>query len=187
VKHLILLIFLALIGGFSCEPALEDPFERVTIPKGSHSAFQKAQLLQSRTFKFVAVFDHTAIYESSSEENQHDANKLLGFSDCNSHHHQNSARFGWRWLDDKLEILAYSYANGERFIEPIIEVGLNEPHEYKIQIRKDHYEFSVDGVVLSKMERYQRCNVGVYYMLFPYFGGDDKAPHDITIQFQILY
>ena len=142
ISHSIFCLVILMV--FSCEPALEDTFERVVIPQGAHSSSPKVQLLQSNTFKFRAIFDETAIYTSSSEENQHDANKLLGFSDCNSHHHQNSARFGWRWLDGKLEVLAYTYADGERSVEYLTDININESHDYQIKLKEDAYVFSVD-------------------------------------------
>ena len=44
----------------------------------------------------------------------------------------------------------------------------------------DSYLFIVDGISVI-MDRSNKCNRGVYYMLYPYFGGDEKAPHEIDI------
>jgi len=55
----------------------------------------------------------------------------------------------------------------------------------------DEYFFRIDGVtdtgrsfsngVASMRRSGSVCNVGYYYRLWPYFGGDETAPHDITI------
>ncbi|MEO1255669.1 MAG: hypothetical protein AAFY41_12430, partial [Bacteroidota bacterium] len=88
-KVLYLILASTIITG--CEPALVKPYETFVIPKGKHSNGWKAQSLQSRTLSFSAIFDQTAIYKTATTENQHDINKLMGFSDCNSFHHENSA------------------------------------------------------------------------------------------------
>lgn len=165
-----------------CEQKIEEPFEYYTIKKGRHTSSNKVELLQSKTMQFTAVFDDTAIYTSGTEENQHDTNKLLGFSDCNDHHHRNSARFGWRWLDEQLEILAYVYADGERIIESLGTVPLNEEIEYQLTMGDHYYHFNLDVFPPVSIERKNKCEVGIYYVLAPYFGGDETAPHDITIK-----
>ena len=183
-KLLIIIIITAL---FSCEPAMEDPYENFIIPAGKHDNGWKMQSLQSKILDFSVIFDQSAIYETITKENQHDINKLMGFSDCNSMHHENSARFGWRWLNGKLEIHAYAYVNGERITTYIGDVTLNEPTGYQLQITADHYVFYLQGYEPVRIKRGASCNKGLYYMLFPYFGGDEVAPHDILIQILTKY
>ncbi len=167
---------------FSCEQKIEDPYEVFVIPAGKHDNGWKLQSLQSRSLNFSAVFDESAIYKTSSEENQHDINKLAGFSDCNSFHHENSARFGWRWLDGKLEIHAYAYVNGERVTEYIGDVSLDEAYDYRLQMTDSDYVFYLQGYDPVRITRNSPCDRGFYYMLFPYFGGDETAPQDIVIR-----
>ncbi|MEP1033539.1 hypothetical protein [Ekhidna sp.] len=182
-----LLVTLLLAALFSCEPALEDPYENFVIPSGKHDNGWKMQSLQSKTLSFSAIFNQSAIYETQTQENQHDINKLMGFADCNSNHHQNSARFGWRWLEGKLEIHAYAYVNGERRTELIGIVDLDQAFDYQLQLTNDHYVFYLQGYDLVKIERNAPCTRGLYYMLYPYFGGDETAPHDILIQVLTKY
>ncbi|MEQ9468296.1 MAG: hypothetical protein RLN88_12860 [Ekhidna sp.] len=172
---------------FSCEPPMEHPYENFIIPAGRHDNGWKLQSLQSNTLSFATIFDQSAIYQTSTTENQHDINKLMGFSDCNSTHHENSARFGWRWLDGKLEIYAYAYVNGERITEYIGDVELDQPADYQLQITNDHYLFYLQGHDPVSIRREAPCSKGLYYMLFPYFGGDEVAPHDIRIQILTKY
>jgi len=167
----------------SCEGSLEDQYEWFLIPKGKHSqVVPKVQTLQSHSLAFKAIFDESAMYSTTNVENQHDINKLMGFSDCNVHHHENSARFGWRWLNGVLEIHAYTYHEGVRSSEYIGEVDLNKSYHYEIALEKDHYTFLLEGHDPVRMERAKKCTKGFYYMLFPYFGGNENAPHDIMIR-----
>lgn len=150
------------------------------IRKGQHSSTDLGfYLMDKNPLVFYAKFDSTAIYEGNA-----DINKLYGFSDCNSQHHENSARYGWRWYNGKLEIFAYVYAKGVRSYDKVCEVEIGEQVRYEILMEGDEYVFSVKGI----SKRYKRgatCNSGVYYTLKPYFGGDAVAPHDIFIEIKL--
>ncbi len=177
--NILLLIILTVI--ISCEGIYTDPVRLFTIKKGEHYSTHAIEMLDSRQMNFRAMFDSTAIYDLDSEAKQSSTNKLLGFADCNSHHHENSARFGWQWYHDQLEILAYTYVDGERQEEFIGVVTLDKYHFFSIALEDDHYAFRLDNLPVTRMTRGQTCNTGAYYMLFPYFGGQDVAPHDIHI------
>ena len=176
----ILLVLLLIVA---CEPVYKIDYQKIKISKGSHSSHLRVELLQNDIMKYWVKFDSSAIYTSQTKENQWDTNKLFGFSDCNEHHHQNSARFGWRWLENKIDIMIYCYIDGERIIEKIGEVNPMEEHLYNIQMTEDAYHFTLDNVSQS-ISRRSSCQKGLYYTLWPYFGGDEKAPHDITLYFK---
>lgn len=185
MKNLFYFLILAFL--VSCEPEWVDPYETFVIEKGSHGNFGRIQSLVSDETHFRAIFNETAIYTSGTAENQHDANKLLGFSDCNSHHHQHSARFGWRWLNDQLEIVAYCYNSGKRIIEYVGAVELNEMNDYYITLTENSYEFRLNNGPVVSIPRIKPCDRGFYYMLWPYFGGDEVAPHNIEIKVQLMF
>lgn len=154
------------------------------IPKGEHRSQGGFSFVSGTKFRFKAAFDSSAVYQTAQPIHQADVNKLYGFSDCYSQHHSNSARFGWRWLGGKLEIMAYCYQNGERQSEVMGSVALNKSYEYEIEIREDAYVFRLNGVE-KKMLR--GCSGRVFgYKLYPYFGGQEVAPHDISIKIQDL-
>lgn len=184
MKRIIFPVLISIL--ISCEPAWE-PFETFVIPKGEHSKNFPVQMLQSDLLKFDVIFDESAIYTSVLPENQWDTHKLLGFSDCNSYHHDNSARFGWRWLNDQLEILAYCYVNEERIIQELGTIQLNVTNHMELMLTDDSYIFSLNYGEQVYIKREKPCNTGAYYMLFPFFGGDEVAPHDITIRINIVY
>lgn len=180
LKTLLLLVTIS-----SCEQEMKDPYQDYLLPAGKHDAGMKVESLQSSSLGFEAIFNTSAIYQSQKEENQHDINKLMGFSDCNSFHQENSARFGWRWLEGNLEIHAYAYVNGERLSKLIGSVPLDEPRRYQINLTPDEYIFDLQGFSPVRIKRQNQCVKGFYYKLFPYFGGDEVAPHDILIKIKI--
>jgi len=150
------------------------------IEEGKHSSTSQVTLVSGSSMVFEAVFDASAVYETVDPSNQADINKLMGFSDCTSHHHSNSARFGWRWYDDTLQIHAYTYANGTRSHELLGSVDIDAIERYSIEIDRDRYLFTFDGTT-TEMDRGCTGSGTIKYQLYPYFGGDETAPHDITI------
>ena len=190
-RGLLLLIGLLLFG--ACEQ-YEDlaPFKEYKIKRGRHSTLHQLRLLNSEKLSYDVIFDETAVYETTDPNNQADINKLFGFADCNSLHHENSARFGWRWdrVNGQLEILAYVYADGVLTFQSIGPVELNQAYRYHLFLYDDHYAFEIEGVSTTRLEMNRGasvCNKGLYYRLWPYFGGDETAPHDISIFMRRIY
>jgi hypothetical protein len=130
------------------------------------------------------LFDSSAIYKTIDPVNQYDINKLYGLADCNTFHQQNSARMGWCWVKNKLEIHAYGYKNGVRKSEFITAIPIGKPAEMSIEMQDSTYLFRVND---KFVELPRGCNgEGNGYKLYPYFGGDEFAPHDITIKVKDL-
>lgn len=185
ISNYLLNFFLQLGIAIAPAPPSKSVSEVVyVIPKGEHRSQGGFALVTGNKFRFKATFDSTAIYQTVEPIHQADANKLYGFSDCYSPHHSNSARFGWRWLDGKLEILAYCYQDGERHNELLDSVALNKSYDYEIEIQADAYLFRLNGVE-KKMPR--GCSGRPFgYKLYPYFGGQEVAPHEVRIKIQDL-
>lgn len=171
-------LLLTLFG--SCRKEFVDGFLKYTILEGKHRSVITMDTQQGDELSFKCRFDESAKYTSVDPVNQYDINKLYGFADCSDNHQDNSARFGWRWLNGNLEILAYVYNDGVFSFRKIGDVSINEIHEYSIVITDEQYIFRLDNNQIY-MSRTNNCNVGLYYKLYPYFGGDEVAPHDIRI------
>lgn len=137
-------------------------------------------LLTLRSLSFRAIFDSSAIYTNTTPGNQQDINKLYGFSDSTTHHHRNSARFGWNWYNNQLHIHAYTYVHGERRYKELGTIPLGQPSEYSISVQPGIYYFTLNGHT-DTMARGCDLPDASGYKLFPYFGGDEPAPHDVTI------
>lgn len=164
-----------------------EPISGITkyvIREGEQHATLSYQSVAVEKLKFKALFDSSAIYQTALATNQGDINKLYGISDCESYHHTNSARFGWRWYKDKLEVWAYTYINGERKFALMDTVGLETFNEYEIEFRENKYVFRLND---KKLEMPRACVATAKgYKLFPYFGGDEVAPQDISIWIEEL-
>jgi hypothetical protein len=164
----------------------DNAFVQYSIKKGQHYAEgNKYKAVDVSEMKFVVKFDSTAIYQSVLKENQYDINKLYGFSDNNTNHHQFSARFGWRWSDNALRLFAYSYNNGVVSYKELKAVAIGTEIDCSITVKKEAYVFTVDGHSES-FPRKAATDKAQGYQLYPYFGGDEAAPHDVTIYIKAL-
>jgi hypothetical protein len=160
---------------------MSDTFSKYTIKKGQHycdqSTFKSINLTE---LKFIVRFDSTAIYQTVAAENQYDINKLYGFSDNNADHHQFSARFGWRWSEGALHLFAYVYNSGVMSFEELGTVSIGTENTCSIKITPAEYIFSLNKIS-KNMPRAGTTPTATGYQLYPYFGGDETAPHDIRI------
>lgn len=163
-----------------------DSYTSYIIKKGQHSSSNSTyKSLNTNSLKFEAVFDQSAVYQTQYANNQTDINKLYGMADCSSLHQTNSARFGWRWYNNRLEILGYIYNNGAMQYKLIGVVELGQPQRYELVLDGSSYIFRVGSLPEVVLPR--GCSgTGRGYQLYPYFGGDEVAPHDITIRIKNL-
>lgn len=156
-------------------------FVKYTIKKGNQycdgNTFRQ---IETNEMKFVVRFDSSAIYQTTSAENQYDINKLYGFSDNNGDHQQYSARFGWRWSADALRLFAYVYNAGLVTSKELKSIAIGAETRCSIKITSTNYIFSVNDVnyPLPRMASTEKAKG---YQLYPYFGGDEVAPHEINI------
>ena len=74
----------------------------------------------------------------------------------------------------------FKHQFGEFSFGKITTVELNEIINCTIELDEDKYVISVNGVT-KETPRSCGSNYKKYY-LYPYFGGDETAPHDITIR-----
>ena len=174
---------------WSCEKTIfdkTDGYKIYTIKKGHQYSDSGFRAFTSTELNFVVVFDNSAIYTTTDSSNQLAINKLFGFSDCSDLHHENSARFGWRWYNNEIQIFAYCYKNSKRADKFIGTVNLNKEYEYKLKTEGSKYIFFLNGMTDSLDNG---CSSDVdygRYFLYPYFGGIETAPHQITIRIKEL-
>ncbi|MBC7889809.1 MAG: hypothetical protein H7Z13_18180 [Ferruginibacter sp.] len=151
-----------------------------TILQGQHYCDKNSfRPFNANQMAFKVKFDSTAIYQSSNAANQFDINKLYGFSE-GQNHHINSARIGWVWNKNALRLYAYVYSDSTRKMKEITAVGIGEEISCSIGISGKQYVFSVNKISTS-LERSIEGPAVAGYWLYPYFGGDETAPHNIFI------
>ena len=159
-----------------------DGFEVFTIDAGQHSSILRNEAFTGSGIDATLIFDETAIYTLEVTSDQADINKLLGFSDCGVRHQLESARIGWRWFNEELQLFAYAYLEGDLRFELMGAIPLNTEIDLRIKATASAYEFSGTGLSSVSLARNSNCEVSENYWLWPYFGGDQVAPHDINIR-----
>ncbi len=167
-------------------PAKTTNFIKYTIPKGEQYCDKSIyEAVTYQQLSFIVRFDSSAIYKTIAASNQDDINKLFGFSDNNAQHHDFSARFGWRWSDNALRLFGYIYNNGTMSNKELGTVEIGTENSCSIKVEKGNYIFSLNGNETT-MPRASTTAEAEGYKLYPYFGGDELAPHTITIWIEEL-
>ncbi len=158
-----------------------NQFIQYTILKGQQYCDKSTyQAIKYDQLSFIVKFDSSAIYQTSSKDNQGDINKLYGFSDNNAQHQQYSARFGWRWSNNALRLFGYIYNKGVRSSKELGTVNIGTENSCSIKAADSTYIFTLNGKSIT-MARESKTVQAEGYKLFPYFGGDEVAPHTISI------
>ena len=156
-------------------------FTKYTIDKGNQFCNDNSYVTTSyRELRFIAKFDSTAIYTTVNPGNQDDINKLYGFADNNATHHKYSARFGWRWSKSALRLFGYVYNHGVLDSKELGTVEIGKENNCSIKITPSAYHFLLNGKIDS-LPRMSTTLNAQGYKLYPYFGGDEVAPHTINI------
>jgi len=150
------------------------------IPAGSHYCTTSTiKPVNTSEMKFAVKFDSSAIYTTIDPLNQSDINKLYGFSEGFNNQY-NSARFGWSWYNKRLNIFAYVYKKGVRAQKKITSVAIGKEHTFSIKVSGSSYIFTINGITAT-LGRGLSTATASGYQQYPYFGGDEVAPHNVTI------
>jgi|LauGreDrversion4_2_1035121.scaffolds.fasta_scaffold261000_2 hypothetical protein len=132
---------------------------------------------------FWVKFNDSCLYDLGTSD-QKDINKLFGVS--SGLHHTNSARFGWRAEGNKIKLSSYCYINEKRKSKDLIDLETNRWYKLTVIIRPGAYIFEVEDednlLISSSIGTDQKFYWG--YNLWPYFGGNQKAPHDMFIELE---
>lgn len=155
------------------------------IPKGWHYSLHlpKPYLGIKKNFNIKVKFTDYCRYNLDNPDQQ-DINKLFGVSF--RHHHNNSIRIGWYYnpITDKIHIYAYEYENGVRRFARVGEVNIDEIVYIDLKLLSHSYEILIrGGGFLNFMFNYPTIKMGYY--LYPYFGGNQPAPHDVKIEMEV--
>lgn len=153
--------------------------KKYVIKKGQHNSgiHLSIHFKKEIEMKRQVLFDESCEYNIQNDD-QEDVNKLFGVSF--GLHHKNSARFGWRWSVDKrkIEILTYTYIDGVRDFVSLQFVDLNETLTLTLIAKADTYYFKIGT---SELLINKNISPSYGYFLYPYFGGNKVAPHNIII------
>lgn len=147
------------------------------IKAGSHAPMRLPKILvEEKNLAYKITFTESCRYDVG--EDQSDINKLFGIGYFPFHHY-NSVRIGWNYNIDKdqIELWAYWYKQGKRNWEWLDSIKIMQPSYMEIEIKSNYHIIRTKNSLFS-------VPVGgecIGYLLRPYFGGNEAAPHDIRI------
>ncbi len=180
LKKILLLLLLTL--GYSSTVFGVDYFIR----KGHQFAdgtYNVNKWFMGTKLKFKAAFNSSNMYTIKHGQ-QRDSNKLFGISDCRNWAGESSARFGWRWYKNRLEITAISHYDGTWHVtESLGGAELNRVYDFTIELSEDktQYLFTFNNEKTFAMKRDCSQNSMLGYFLYPFFGGSEVSPQDMTL------
>ena len=160
--------------------AVAVAYTTYNIWKGQHYSDKRPLKSVSTTeMKFFAQFDQSAIYQTTIPVNQYDINKLWGFSEGLNNQY-NSARMGWGYSNGAIRLYGYVYSKGVRYSKEIATVLPGQEISCSIKISGSTYVISANGISVILPRGTTAANASGFQQ-YPYFGGDEVAPHDISI------
>jgi len=168
----------------SCTKEVDDfGFRTYTIPEGKHRSGSFLNHPNNSKIEFKFILDESAVYYTEIPENQHDVNKIYGFSDFGKKHQNHSIRIGWRYIDGNIELCWLKHEEGVHLSSTIRNIELDEIYNAVIDIQTFYYVIIIDNDT-TLVRRRPGGNWGLVrrYYLYPYFGGNEFAPHNITIK-----
>lgn len=147
-----------------------------TIPAGKHSSRPKRFKLWfgKRNWTWKCKFDSSSQYTPDAEG---DTNKLIGVGFLPGHH-KCSVRIGWRWVGGKVELSSYTYVDGKRLIQHISYVMPGQEFTAEIGLYGKQFLVCIDGICVGTIAG---RTPWFSYGLWPYFGGQATAPHEMKI------
>lgn len=152
--------------------------------KHSSSPLIKFDIVYNKWIQFRVKFTESCLYKFDNVDGE-DINKLMGFSD-GGYHMNNSARIGWRCINNKdIELFSFCHINGKMDYKYITSVEIDEQVLINMFVNDDEYMIDVTNsnfkMFTTRVKRGAKNKFNVDYLLYPYFGGNHTAPHDIEI------
>src|SRR5688572_19133390 len=151
-----------------------------TIKNGQHYSDKSSlKYVSTAEMKFYAKFDQTAIYTAVIPENQYDINKLYGFSEGFNNQY-NSARMGWGYSNGAIRLYGYVYSKGVRYSQEITTVSPGQDITCSIKVSGSTYIITANGISVT-LPRGTTTSKASGWQQYPYFGGNEVAPHNVYI------
>jgi hypothetical protein len=165
------------------------------IKKGNHyatmSLFEKIGAIgwNIRTMSVRFAFRNECWWTPPRNQDDYDLNKLAGIG-FGTNHHNNSVRLAW--VPDfanqgMINVYGYTYdekKEGQKFAMTFIKsVHVGDIITGKIESRDGGYFITVKDVNIRMDNLHGDPNP--CFRLFPYFGGNNTAPQDMTIELEM--
>ena len=181
-------ISILLLSLFNCNKENADGYRVYTIDKGNHYSDGPIDKLfgnnnRADSWEWEVIFEQSCIYSESdlfNPSNYLDVNKLIGFSDCDRHHSQYSCRVGWRASGDSIELLIYKRDDNNIGFKSLKKVYPDQIVNVTLDFKDTTYISCIDGICDTLVRPCPNWS-GRKYSLFPFFGGQETAPHKMKI------
>lgn len=169
------------------------------IKGGTHGPLHFPRFVRSLDgIRYRVMFPTSCRYDIG-EPDQWDVNKLFGIGFF-PWHKRHSIRIGWRYNTSlkMIEILAYWRINGKFYFDSMGLIHINRSYVMEVlpskgsRRKQDSVLIRIDGGQIPKYGVDVRTRT-IYmkvrrwgYLLRPYFGGNQVAPHTMTIHMERL-
>lgn len=163
---------------------------RYHIKEGNHYKSNIGLKLHSGLtgINFSFIFDSSCWYKKINKDSL-DINKLFGLS--YGPHHKNSIRLGW--VPDfenigKIQLWSYVYNKGKRTFNHICDCNISDNYLVSFKVENNQLTIFIVGNEFCSIfkENFEIPKFKIGYFLYPYFGGDNPAPHDIAIDINLI-
>ena len=166
------------------------------IKKGNHycslSIFEKLGGIGWKIKKYTVrfVMNSSCWWTPARNHDDGDLNKLTGVC-YGLNVHGNSVRLTWVPdfnVNGKIDIYGYTY--DEKATDPkftalfITSVQTGQTNDGCIEVQGNQYKITVNGV--SVLMENKHADPSLCYRLYPYFGGNNTAPQDMSIGIDYL-
>lgn len=154
------------------------------IKKDTHYSIHLPGFSFSNKFQFIRVkFDSSCLYKFNNVDDG-DVNKLIGYTfGLNPNPHKNSFRLGWNCQNGRISLFAYAYINSERIVKYLCDIDIDKWCNVIYYSFNGKMRVSVDDTVYYTGIDVNRLP-GYGWKLYPYFGGNNKAPQTMLIEIQ---
>jgi hypothetical protein len=143
---------------------------------------------QIRSISIRFLFRNDCWWTPARNNDDHDLNKLAGIG-YGINHHQNSVRLAWVPDFEKQGVIKmFGYTYDEKKSDPkfaytfITTVNVLQPCQATIVSRENKYAITVNGTTIYMDNTNPDPNL--CFRLFPFFGGNNTAPRDMTIELE---
>lgn len=153
-----------------------------TILKNCHYSIHLPKIYLGKRTEFDVNFslDKDCAY-TFNDVDQDDVDKLFGVC-FGWNDHKNSVRIGWRYKDGAFKLFSYSYNDSKRSIFLLHDFPADTTVYMKMifDFKNNQVLFIREGYITFKLNYdFPKCKIGYY--LYPYFGGNKKAPHKMNV------
>lgn len=156
------------------------------IKKGNHrSGLHFSPCLFKEELKFSFKLSNECWFNKVNTDDW-DINKIYGVSF--GYHHKNSIRLGWVPSDHKnmIDLYAYYYNDSARRFDKICTIYAGQEYHCTLINKSDINLFEIkiykDSLIANIIKDFKYPSFKIGYKLFPYFGGDNVAAKDLTVE-----